>query len=153
MLKLIKKSRYVESNNQHIFQSTYIQQAFFRTPQLPTPSPNKILDYSNVSNSAGAVASYFLMSLGPEPQANFPLGIVILILCFIRGVLVNSYLAFPNIKCLNCIDFVLRTLEHLEIIIMLIIPSFLSFVAYKQAKGKYFFIHIQTLVLMFLYLL
>ena len=89
------------------------------------------------------------MSLGPEPQANFPLGIVILILCFIRGVLVNSYLAFPNIKCLNCIDFVLRTLEHLEIIIMLIIPSFISFVAYKQAKGKYFFIHIQTLVLMF----
>ena len=126
--------------------------AFLRMKNVHTPSPSKILNYSNVSNGAGAVASYFLMSPGPLPQAIISLGIAIVILSFVRGTILNFHLSFPEVKCLKCINFVMRILEDLEWIIMVMIPTFISFVAYNQTKGKYLFLDFQTLVVIVFYI-
>ena len=66
-----------------------------------------------------------------------------------KGMLINFHLSFRNEKWINCIDFVMRTLQHIEVIIIIIVPAFISFNVSRNepAKGKQIFVYIQTLVL------
>ena len=70
---------------------------------------------------------------------NFVTGSSLLIFCFLKGMLINFHMSFRNEKWINCIDFVMRTLQHLEVIIIIIVPAFISFNASRNEpalKGK-----------------
>ena len=97
------------------------------------------MDYSSCSNGAGAVASSFFMTPGLLTQTILWLGAALLIFCFLKGMLINFHMSFRNEKLINCIDFVMRTLQHLEVIIIIIVPAFISFNASRNEralKGK-----------------
>lgn len=113
--------------------------AFLKMPEFPTRKIlYSIIDYNGCSNGAGAVASSFLMSSGLLTQTILWLGVALLIICFIKGMLINFHLSFRNEKWINCIDFVMRTLQHIEVIIIIIVPAFISFNVSRNepAKGK-----------------